>query len=407
MLYLFVNIEIIKPAYKFIKGRFIFLFLSCFSLLVLNNAYSAEPPLKENYNIVKDLNEEWLVYEKKYKEFVPFLKSRHYNYQSISQNLELENYTGYHLLLLTTSESFLFLNGNYQKKLPNSKWFEINLDSLSKAHNYPSKVLLTVFFREPKLEDLKLFVVYKSTKKIGSFFGSDNKAALKARKFSSFKNFAILLSMLLLGFTTFLYNFQDRVLIKYINFKDLFTIRNRTESIIVNRPFEIGNILFMIILSLSISLILLILEYNYVNILPSIIIKTINPNMLLLTGQFFNLSFLIFIAFILKYFFISLVGNLYQLNKITNIHFFKNLQATGIFAVFLLFIVVLFLKYPLANIQYNKAIFLYFILGFYLLRLFLLFFIIIKANPVKNLYLFSYLCIVELIPIFIGVRFAF
>lgn len=402
-----IFLEKLKPAYKLYNGRFIFLVLISLNLLRLNSAYSIEPKLKENYNIVKDLGDEWLVYEKKFKEFVPFLKSRHYNYKSINQNLEIENYKGYYLFLYSPSESYLFLNGNYDKRLPNTKWFEINLDSLSKINNYPSKILLTVFCRQLKLDELKLFIVYKSSKKIVSFSSDNNdKTALKSRKFSNFKNFAIILSMILLGFTTFLYNFQDRLLAKYINLKDLFTFRYRTESIIVNRPFEIGNILFMIILSMSIALTLLVLEYNFINVLPYQIIKTINPNLIILIGQFFNLSFLILVAFVLKYFFIAIVGNLYQLEKITNIHFFKILQATGIFIMLLLLTIVLILKFPVINLQNNSSFFIIFIISFFFTRLFLLFFIIIKANPVKSIYLFSYLCIVELIPILIGIRFA-
>ncbi|MFC0184764.1 hypothetical protein ACFFJX_20520 [Pseudarcicella hirudinis] len=43
---------------------------------------------------------------------------------------------------------------------------------------------------------------------------------------------------------------------------------------------------------------------------------------------------------------------------------------------------------------------------FFILRLLLIYFTINKLTSLKNLYLFSYLCIVELIPVIIGIRFA-
>lgn len=369
--------------------------------------FAQEPKIKEGYQIIKNLEEDWLVYDNQYKDYVPFINTRHYNFQSYSQYLEIENYIGYKLFIYSKPELYLFINGIFQKKLPVSQWVEFDIDSLSKKQNSPSKILLTVYSENPAIEDCKIVIGSKTTQAtLVTGFDNENKTALKARKFSNFKNFAILFSLFLLASITFLYNFQNTILTKFINLRDLFTVGSRTDSIIINRPFDLGNILYLIILSFSISLILLIMEYNFISIIPKALINNENPSFLNLTGQFFNLSFLTFIAFLLKYFFISVLGNLYHLEKITNIHFFKNLQSTGIFAFLFLFSITLLIIYPIGNFQSNKLNYLIIVASFYLLRLFLLFFIIIKANPVKNLYLFSYLCIVELIPLFIGIRFA-
>jgi hypothetical protein len=397
-----------KPALNHKLGRFIFyFFIKTILIFGLNiTTIEAQPKPEEGYQIIKDLNDDWLVFDANYKDYVPYLKTRHFNYKSHSQYLDIENYKGYKLFLYLENDSFLFVNGTFQKKIKNGLWIKMNLDSLAKTQKLAPKILFTIYSENPDFEKNKIHIAYKAPISKINQLGNNDKTALKSRIFSNFKNFAILFSLLLFGSITFLYNFQNNLLLKFISINNLFSIGKRGDTAIVNRPFDIANVLYMIILSFSIALILLILEYNFVSILPKFIINTENPTFLNLSGQFFNLSFLAFLAFLVKYVFISLIGNLYKLDKITNLHFFKNLQSTGIFSFTLLLILVLLLLYPVSEIQNYKATYISIITFFYFIRLFLLFFIIIKSNSIKNLYLFSYLCIVELIPIFIGVRFA-
>ncbi len=261
--------KIPKPAHKPYLGRFIFYYLFTTIVLLLaanNNSVAAEPKIAEDYQIIKDLNDDWLVFDNQYKDYVPYLKTRHYNYQSLSQYFDIENYKGYKLLIYSGSDSYLFISGVFQKKLPVNRWFSMDIDSLFTSQKSPHNLLLTIYKTVPDIENDKILVAYKTTKKGLDLLGNENNAALKARKFSNFKDFAILFSLFLLGSITFLYNFQNSILTKFINIKDLFTITKRTDSIIINRPFDVGNILYMVILSLSMSLILLIIEYNFIAI---------------------------------------------------------------------------------------------------------------------------------------------
>ncbi len=397
-----------KPAHKYKMGRFVFYGLYSILLFILNVSFTLakEPEIKGNYTIIKNLNESWLVYDKTYNDYVPYLSNRHFNYHSFNQNFEIENFKGYNLEIFTPNEAYLFINGKYQTKLVANSWKDITIDSLSRINNNSSNILISIYLEKSDLEGIEMFVIHKTKQKIEGFSENSLKTALKARKFSDFNDFSILFSILLLSLITFIYNFQDKLLVKYLDLKDLFTISKRTDSIIVNRPFDIGNILFMILLSMTMALIIMILENNFVQILPQSFSKSENNTLLTLTGQFLNLGFLIFIMFMVKYFFITIISNLYQLDKIKNIHFFKNLQASGAFSFLLLVLLAIFSIYQIGAIEYNKIFYLILISSFYLIRLLLLFFIILKSNPIKNLYLFSYLCIVELIPLFIGIRLA-
>lgn len=400
--------NVYKPARLKKMSRFVFywLFYMVFMLVNATNSLAIEPVLKENYTVIKNLNESWLVFDKKYNDYVPYISSRHFNYQSFTQNFEIDNYKGYNLLIYSPKDAYIFIDGTFQIKLFKEVWKDIKIDSLKLKHKNKSNILISVYAEQPNLEGVEMFVIYKTKQKIDAFSEATLKTALKPRKFTEFNNFSILFSVLLLSLISFIYNFQDKLLVKYIDLKDLFTLKKRIDSNLINRPFELGNVLFMVLLSMCIGMIMMVIEYNFIPILPQLFSKFNSTSLLSLTSQFFNLSFLILLTFIIKYFFISTISSLYQLDKISNLHFFKNLQATGTFTFFLFFIIVLFSIYSFGPTENNKSFYVVIISSFYLLRVLLLFFIILKSNPIKNLYLFSYLCIVEIIPLFIGIRLA-
>ena len=396
---------IVKPAYLNRWGRFCFLFVYI-SSLGFHQIKAAQPPLVQNYFSIKDLSEEWLVFDDQFKDYVPYIKGRHFNYHSFSQYFDLENYRGYKLFLHSKAQSYLFINGTLQKKLPVANWLSINIDSLYIINKNPNKILLTVYSEMPGIENTYAVVAHKLVKSDAILIENEKQESLKMRTFSNFSNFSILFTLFLFGSVAFLYNFQNSLLEKFISIKDLLTIGKRFDTVVVNRPFDVGNILYLGILSFSASLLLMVLEHNFISVIPKILVSSEKVTFFSLIGQFFNLSFWVFTLYLLKYLFISIFGNLYKLEKITNLHYFKILQSSGIFLCSFGIIVMALIIYPNSPLQNNKSLFLILIVSFYFLRLFLLFFIIIKQVSVKNVYLFSYLCIVELIPLFIGIRFA-
>jgi hypothetical protein len=64
------------------------------------------------------------------------------------------------------------------------------------------------------------------------------------------------------------------------------------------------------------------------------------------------------------------------------------------------------IAYNASALAWSQGALLVPLIAFYTARLALLYLVIRSTEPIKNLYLFSYLCIVELIPLIIGLRFA-
>ena len=76
---------------------------------------------------------------------------------------------------------------------------------------------------------------------------------------------------------------------------------------------------------------------------------------------------------------------------------------------FLILVVVLYIWYmqiPPGE-AFNAKIIYYILLGCYLLRSVLAYFSILKSSGIQSLYLIAYLCVVEILPIILGLRFAF
>jgi hypothetical protein len=122
--------------------------------------------------------------------------------------------------------------------------------------------------------------------------------------------------------------------------------------------------------------------------------------------NFLELGIVVFFILIGKYIALAILTNLYRLENITNIHFFKVIQASSIFFL-LLAIGLSFCSVSYPDVLRNAQEILFVPISFFfIVRLILIYFTINKLTPLKNLYLFSYLCIVELIPLIVGIRFA-
>jgi hypothetical protein len=207
-------------------------------------------------------------------------------------------------------------------------------------------------------------------------------------------------------FYAFLFNFQPKSFERFFSIRDLLTITKRDDSFVVNKPFDLGNILFVVNLSLTLSFIFMLITHEKTDLFSAINVLTGSETLGTLLLNFLEISFIIFASLIFKYLALRVLSNLYRLDNITNIHYFKIIQASSLF--FLIILVVLtFSTVSVPDIVRNAQEYLFIPISlFYIGRLALLYFAINKMTTLKNLYLFSYLCIVELIPLIIGIRFA-
>ncbi len=113
------------------------------------------------------------------------------------------------------------------------------------------------------------------------------------------------------------------------------------------------------------------------------------------------LSFLVFLAFILKFVFIRLFGYFFNLGKSEFAHFFYMIRLTVFGITFINLFTIFLIGYDFSSLEpvFNSLISGFF--WFYLLGISFLFLIMMNRLSFKKYHLFTYLCLVEIVPFLI------
>lgn len=374
--------------------------------LLPNNAIAKGGLSPDNsFYIVHDYQEDWQVFDERYKAYVPYVREQHKDYNSFSLFFDIENYKGYKILYRSEKENYLFIDASLQKQLPISTLLVLDIDSLQNVFG-KTKLFLTIYGTNTNVEDLSVQIGNKISKAQKAIEMNESLLTILPRDISPFQNFFVLGLLVLVCFYAFLYNFQPKSFERFFSPRDLLTISKRDDSFVVNKPFDLGNILFVVSLSLTLGFIFMLITNEKTDLFSASNILREGETLGALMLNFLGISIIIFALLMVKYFALRVLSNLYRLDNITNIHFFKIIQASSLFFLVVL-IVLTFSSVSSPAIVKNAEKYLSIPISlFFIARLALLYFMINKMTSLKNLYLFSYLCIVELIPLIVGIRFA-
>jgi hypothetical protein len=361
--------------------------------------------LDNSFYIVHDYQDDWQVFDERYKAYVPYVREQHKGYNSFSLFFDVENYKGYKILYRSEKENYLFIDASLQKKLPVSTLVVLDVDSLQNVFG-KAKLFLTIYGTNTNVEDLSVQIGNKISKAQKAIEMNESLLTILPRDISPFQNFFVLGLIILVCFYAFLYNFQPKSFERFFSPRDLLTISKRDDSFVVNKPFDLGNILFVVSLSLTLGFIFMLITHEKTDLFSASNILREGETLGTLMLNFLEISIIVFASLMLKYFALRVLSNLYRLDNITNIHYFKIIQASSLFFLIIL-IILTFSSVSSPAIVKNAEKYLSIPISlFFIARLALLYFTINKMTTLKNLYLFSYLCIVELIPLIVGIRFA-
>ncbi|MEZ4905404.1 MAG: DUF4271 domain-containing protein [Spirosomataceae bacterium] len=354
---------------------------------------------------MRDLSQEWLIYDQNEKNYVPYIPERHNNQLAINTLIDLESNRHYDLLIYVEKENYLFLNGSLQENLQAGVWRVLPLDSLFQIYRRP-ELMLTLYGTSGQTGKIVLIGHKKAAIEKQIVIEEESFLNLKPREDIEMSNFFILGMLLLIASAAFLYRGYPRTFDRFYSVIDLFQINIRDESFLINKPFSRTNLLFVGLLSLEFGYIYLFIQDKQYNLFSS--------KELLLTGQslsdawlnYFKIAFFSFFLLISKYFSLYILSVLYRLQGAANVHYFKIIQSSLLFysGMIVLTSFASFYIFDWSSLIHTMLI----IPGiiFYVARVVLIFFTISNTTTVKSLYLISYLCIVELIPLIIGVRYA-
>ncbi|MVM38324.1 DUF4271 domain-containing protein [Spirosoma sp. HMF3257] len=355
------------------------------------------------YYPIHDFHDDFQVYDERAKAYVPYIVELHADQTALSVYIDLESNRHYSLLVSTQQDGYMFINAALKRKLRADQWQVVSIDSLYRIYRQP-EIFLTIY-GAPGISDKQLFIGYPKSATQKPVILHDDNLSVRPRSRTIYENFMSLGLLFLLATHSFLFSFYQRAFQRFYSLRDLISMRAQEDSFLINRPLSSTNTLFVLNLSFVIAYLIVFVQSRNLDVFASRTLLLGEQHLGWLLGEFFLLSGVAFLSLMGKYVALEIMGGLYKLQDVVNVHYFKILQSSLLFFTALtLLLAVIAYNTPASTWSQNALLIP--LIGFYAARLILLYFVIRSVDPIKNLYLFSYLCIVELIPLIIGLRFA-
>lgn len=354
------------------------------------------------YYPVHSFQDDFQVYDAATQAYVPYIPELHATQTALSAYVDLESNRHYKLLLTTKDDGYLFINAALRRNLRAGTWLVLDIDSLFRTYRRP-EVFLTIY-GSPGVAGKQLYIAYPRSAAQKTIVLRDDNLSVRPRPMPVYTNILGAGLLLVLAFFAFLFSFHHRAFERFFSLRDLLSVRAQEESFLISRPLSSVNLLFTLGLSLFVSYLIVLVQSRSVDVFAA---RLLLPNLTQWGGvgtEYVLLTIIAFGVLIGKYALIEVISGLYKLHEIANVHFFKILQSSLLFFT-LLALVMLVIAYNIDLTVWSGNALLFPLIGFYTARVALLYVVIRASEPIKNLYLFSYLCIVELIPLIIGLRF--
>lgn len=386
-----------------------FLFLLVFSLIT-TGARANLPVRYENYRPVHQLTHEWLMYDHDEEVYVPFRYNADKEFQTFTLNLDLSRFPHAYLLVRTPPKAAnIFVDNALERESKKQAWLVYNLDSLRKE--YRKEKLYFSFFTASSPSEVIAYIGFPSGTPAGSSVQEETSVREVVRltprsvsRFNSGVAIAFVLSLVVMSFVSSNY---FRVYGKYYSLRDVLSTRVKEDIFIIGKPLDRPSLLFVILLSMVLGFFILMLQFGGLPVTDNSFLFQSGNTVAVHAVNFLKLCLLVFIVYVLKFFYLNIMGKLFNLGKVTDLHYFKVIQCSLFFySLLLLLALVMYNTYVPLPESIGNYLFIV-LMVFYSWRGLLIYFTINRESNVKFLYLFSYLCIAEALPIILGMRFLF
>ena len=355
------------------------------------------------YFPVHDFQQEFVIYDEAFKTYVPFIAEQHSTENALSASVDIESNRHYKLLIQSKKEGFLFIDAALRRKCPAGRWLVLDIDSLYRLYRKPQ--LFVTLYGPPSPDNWQVIIGYPRAAASQTIRLNDDLLSVQPRNISPYGNFFSAGLLFLLATHAFLYTYFWRGFQLFYNPVNLVRLISPDESFVVNRPLSRISLAFTLNLSFMLAFLFMYVQHRNVYLFGSGGLLPQQQTFLWLLVTYGLFSLVAFTLLIGKYLLIAAVGSLYKFEALVNLHYFKVIQSSLQFTTVLVFLVTATSPYASLTDTPVSYVLIPFV-SFYLGRLAWLYLTFVRLMPVKNLYLFSYLCIVELIPLVVGIRFS-
>ncbi len=376
-----------------------------FLLLIFATKFTFATPIDSaNYLSFKDLQAEWQVYDDKYKAYVPYISSRHKGTKTISFWLDTEKNKPYYLVIKLQKDEYFFINQQLHQVISKEGWQAYKIDSLQKLYN--DKTLFLTFYNKTASVGLidsfiGVFSAKISNKKVAKNITTTLQEYFRQKINNPRTSIIILVGILIFAFYTLLWNIYPRHFYNFLNIKKLFSLARREDENALNKPLSAGNVLFVVGC---------VLLAGYFGLMFHEVQNYKIPFLAREGGFFVDIyNFLVFIlifgALIMgKLILIVFLEKLLGLDKISNAHFYEHIRFSQTLYVLLCGLGLYYFVASPSQILVFKALSSIILLFGFIGRSIFLWIHVNKISGVRNIYLISYLCASEIIPLLIYIK---
>ena len=358
------------------------------------------------YYLVRDLKHDWLTFSEKYQNYVPYSRGVNETDVSVSLLVDLLQNRRYVLLVSATRQNYLFIEGALQRKLAPDVWLSLDIDSLRRVYR-KNEILLTLY-GSPGIEDKKMLIGHSRQVQNASVERKQNLSIIniKPLRTTPFEDFSVVLLLFLLILILLTYTNSPSVFRRFVRPKDFFDRSNRNDFYNFTKPYRSFMVMIALFVCTGVAYLILFLRDYGLDLFDTAGFLSEGEALSNLLLDQTKLTFTCLALLFMKYLLMSLIGNVLNLGRTVNTHYVKALQMSYVFYAFN---VMAFFALLLPNIQWLELARPYLLYGFvfyYVVRTLMLYLFSDNSGRIINLYLFSYLCVVEIVPIIIGVKFA-
>lgn len=384
---------------NFIIGFRIILFI----LFVVNTTdlIAIEDQHPHNFTIIKDLENDLLIFDEKQNIYLPYFKNASTNFPTISYLLELKSFSGYKVLNCFPGGSSIFIDKKIIHSSRETGCKLLSIDSLRTKYQKDS-LLITIYNPEKKFKDV-------SVKIISEQFISQNDENLKEllavvpRQLSDFNDFFIVGILVLLILLAIIYNGNPKHFFEFYNLQKAVSLKIREENYISFKYISNSYLLFLLLHSFVVGFILLTIIHFYQSI-HNIFFFIDTSDFWRASLSWLEISLIIFSTLIIKFLIVTAIAQLFNLRGFNIIHFFDFIRMSIIFFLLVLIAMGIFIFAFAFEEQFWFRPLIYIIGVFFILRMIILFLKLYKYAPFRNLHLFLYICSTELLPILVGFK---
>jgi Domain of unknown function (DUF4271) len=376
-----------------LKIILLFLFMS------LRLADGVQAQLVSDSTQLYPLEKEWTVFDRETEDYVPYFPKIHTTVNKIHIVLDSRKHPGFRFILKGLQGDYLFIDNRLLFTFKKEHQLYMSIDSLAKL--YRNQNMLITYYSPRFLEknpEAYMASSFLFRNKISPFNKVEEWARVKPPY--AYRNFLTVVSVIQLILIAIVIRFNTD---KKNVFLGIYLPRVSKSGFQAKRLQNITFLIFSIYFGFTFAFTLFFLG-TYSHILTYERIVTISASRADLTIDFITIGLFVIFTLLVKYAVIWFLGKLYNDRQITTLHFQEYMQIAQNFCTILALIMVLahtvVIQYEVTFSDFLVYIFCIFLI----IKAVLVSYRLNQVFTYKKVYLFSYLCATEYVPILFSAK---